>query len=198
MNIINPIETDYSFNNIDPEQIDVTDKVSTFKSLFFLCILMSGKMDTYEVTNDTRDYLLKFMEEPENNEIVKEACENLVKHIPYLEKTVLQTTKDNQCFKNAYIKILKKFIDANLEPVLKDFPDTILFVNTSYDYDETEKQLLLTGTSLPDETEVEYTTNKLTNVGSVVATARLFGNSYNEKSLTATLTIQIEPGLTVE
>ena len=68
----------------------------------------------------------------------------------------------------------------------------IAFNNASYVYDKTEKALTITGT-LPGGVSVQYTDNKLTNVGSTLATATFSGDTVNyypiELVLNATLTI---------
>lgn len=76
----------------------------------------------------------------------------------------------------------------------------ISFNDATYDYDGTEKELTITGI-LPDGVSVSYSNNKLTDVGSVSATASFSGdtNNYNEiESKTATLTIKkVEPTISI-
>ena len=64
----------------------------------------------------------------------------------------------------------------------------ITYVSASYDYDNTAKTLLITGT-LPEGVSVEYTNNTGTSAGIYNATAVLSGEGYKTKILTATLTI---------
>lgn len=64
----------------------------------------------------------------------------------------------------------------------------ISFVDASFDYDNSEKSLLISGT-LPDGVTVQYTNNKGTNAGVYNATAFLSGENYNDLTLTAKLTI---------
>lgn len=67
----------------------------------------------------------------------------------------------------------------------------VAFTDVSYTFDGEEKELLITGT-LPIGVQVSYTNNKLTNVGSVTATATFTGDAVNYKPIpdkTATLTI---------
>ena len=64
----------------------------------------------------------------------------------------------------------------------------ITFVSASYPYDNTAKELLITGT-MPTGVAVEYTDNTGTNAGTYNASADLTGANYNSLSLDATLTI---------
>ena len=67
----------------------------------------------------------------------------------------------------------------------------VSFENANYIYDGTEKALVIAGT-LPTGVEVHYTTNVLTNVGSVEVVASFTGDNLNYEAisdLTATLTI---------
>lgn len=64
----------------------------------------------------------------------------------------------------------------------------ITFSDYSYDYDATEKTILIQG-DLPDGVTVEYTNNSATNSGTYNATATLSGEGYKTKTLRATLTI---------
>ncbi len=69
---------------------------------------------------------------------------------------------------------------------------SISFSDTTYTYDGTEKELVITGT-LPEGVSVTYKNNTLTNVGSILATAMFVGvdsKNYNLiEDQTATLTI---------
>ena len=66
----------------------------------------------------------------------------------------------------------------------------VLFNDAAYTYDGSEKTLVITGT-LPSGVTVSYTTNSLTNAGSLEVTASFTGNAnYNAiADMTATLTI---------
>ncbi|MCI2069023.1 MAG: MBG domain-containing protein [Bacilli bacterium] len=67
----------------------------------------------------------------------------------------------------------------------------VSFDSVSYIYDGTEKTLVITGT-LPDGVAVSYTSNKLTNAGSLSVTAAFTGDSANYNaidSITAVLAI---------
>ena len=75
----------------------------------------------------------------------------------------------------------------------------ITFTSATYDYDGTEKELLVSGT-LPEGVSVVYSNNSATNAGQYNASAILSGDGYNNLMLNATLTInkaQIT-GITVE
>ena len=76
----------------------------------------------------------------------------------------------------------------------------ISFNDATYDYDGTERELIITGI-LPDGVSVSYSNNKLTDVGSISATASFSGdtNNYNEiESKTATLTIKkVKPTISI-
>src|SRR5574344_710249 len=64
----------------------------------------------------------------------------------------------------------------------------ITYTSVSYCFDNTEKELLITG-SLPDGVSVEYSNNKGTNAGTYNAQAVMSGEGYKTKTLSATLTI---------
>ena len=64
----------------------------------------------------------------------------------------------------------------------------ISFPDSSVIYDGTPKSLAITG-SLPSGVTVAYTGNNQTNVSVTTVTATLSGSNYNNKELTATLTI---------
>lgn len=64
----------------------------------------------------------------------------------------------------------------------------ITFVDETYDYDGTEKTLLVTG-ELPDGVSVSYTNNTGANANVYNASAVLSGQGYNTLTLTAKLTI---------
>jgi hypothetical protein len=67
----------------------------------------------------------------------------------------------------------------------------VSFNDASYTYDGTEKTIVIAG-SLPDGVTVSYTNNRLTDAGSVEATAAFAGDSANYEAITgmkATLTI---------
>lgn len=67
----------------------------------------------------------------------------------------------------------------------------VSFNDAAYTYDSTEKTLVITGT-LPSGVTVTYTTNTLTNAGSIEVTATFTGDTANYNaipSMTATLTI---------
>jgi hypothetical protein len=67
----------------------------------------------------------------------------------------------------------------------------VSFDSASYIYDGTERTLVITGT-LPDGVTVSYTTNQLTNAGTLTVTASFTGDSANYNpidSMTAVLTI---------
>src|SRR5574344_677190 len=64
----------------------------------------------------------------------------------------------------------------------------VTYNSASYDYDGTEKEILVTGT-LPEGVSAVYTSNKETNAGTYNATVVLSGAGYTSKTLNATLTI---------
>ena len=67
----------------------------------------------------------------------------------------------------------------------------VSFADKTVTYDGTEKSITITGT-LPTDVTVAYTNNTLTNVGSILATAKFSGDSSNYEAIadmTATLTI---------
>lgn len=69
-----------------------------------------------------------------------------------------------------------------------DFPSTITFENKKVMYTGGEKTILITG-DLPEGTQVEYTNNTQTQVGTYDVSATLINANYNTKTLNATLTI---------
>ena len=64
----------------------------------------------------------------------------------------------------------------------------ISFEDTSFEYDGTEKEILITG-NLPQGAEAVYQNNKATNIGEYLSTVVITAEGYNELTLTATLTI---------
>ena len=62
------------------------------------------------------------------------------------------------------------------------------FIDTTYDYDGTEKVLLIDG-DLPEGTSINYTNNEGVNAGEHNATAVISGQNYHTLTLTATLKI---------
>lgn len=79
-------------------------------------------------------------------------------------------------------------LTAVLEIVKADISNVTL-ENKSFQYDGSEKQLFITG-DLPEGVFVSYENNKATEIGNYVVTATLKGDNYNEKKLTAVLTIK--------
>lgn len=77
--------------------------------------------------------------------------------------------------------------DTNQESVLKQFVG-ISFNNVTYNYDGTQKELLISGT-LPEGSNVVYTNNVGTNAGVYNATAKITCNGYSELNLSAKMTI---------
>ena len=64
----------------------------------------------------------------------------------------------------------------------------ITFTNKTFDYDGTERTILVDG-EIPQDVTATYTNNKGTNAGEYNATATLKGSNYNDLVLTATLKI---------
>ncbi len=77
--------------------------------------------------------------------------------------------------------------DTNQESVLKQFVG-ITFNDATYNYDGTQKELLISGT-LPEGSNVVYTNNVGTNAGVYNATAKITCNGYSELNLSAKMTI---------
>ncbi len=70
------------------------------------------------------------------------------------------------------------------------FSDSITFANGTYTYDGTEKEITISGSEkLPSGAKVSYANNNATVPGTYNATATLSCDGYNDKTLSATLTI---------
>ena len=77
--------------------------------------------------------------------------------------------------------------DTDQESVLKQFVG-ISFNDITYNYDGTQKELLISG-NLPNGANVVYTNNVGTNAGVYNATAKITCNGYSELNLSAKMTI---------
>ncbi|HBP44125.1 MAG TPA: hypothetical protein DD621_05650 [Clostridiales bacterium] len=77
--------------------------------------------------------------------------------------------------------------DTNQESVLKQFVG-ITFNDATYNYDGTQKELLISG-NLPNGANVVYTNNTGVNAGVYNANAKITCNGYSELNLSAKMTI---------
>lgn len=80
-----------------------------------------------------------------------------------------------------------KTLNATLTITAKLF-EGVSFLSKTFDYDEKAHSLEVTGA--PEGTNISYTNNKQTEVGTYTVTAKLSKTGYVSKTLTATLTIK--------